>query len=212
MRIPSPRRPGLSGVRRALLGVVAYEDRDNTNVTGWAWYYGQSEAQISSLVTSPEPPDRRPEVENPGTTPHKFTVAFVSNAGTYNKGWNWLYDATVSYAATFAVNNNNSRSSCRVRARAGTCAWRGVHRQHGADYKAWWALRGRHARDPFEARHGQQRAPHAGQQLLALGNTRYAGIMVSNTAADQRTWWWYVGQSSAQVVATRTRTAHASPT
>lgn len=31
------------------------------------------------------------------------------------------------------------------------------------------------------------------------GITRYAAILISNTGADQKAWWWYPGQTSAQV-------------
>src|SRR2546423_1243245 len=85
---------------------LAIEDRDNSNVTGWAWYYGKTEAQVTALVGGGlRIVDLK--VENPVGNPKTFTVAFVSNTGTFGKAWNWLYDATPTDAYNFAINNNN---------------------------------------------------------------------------------------------------------
>src|SRR3954447_20551942 len=66
----------------------------NTAPTGWWWYYGVTPAQLSSLVGSNGARIVSLQVEQ--VSPLLFTVAMVSNTGSYAKGWWYYYGVTAA--------------------------------------------------------------------------------------------------------------------
>ena len=160
---------------------LAIEDRDNTNVTGWYWYYGQTATQITNLISSLNLRIVDLKVENPSGSPHTFTVAFVVNTGAYAKGWYWLYDATPTAAFNFA--NNNSARPVVVQAyevAAGDVRVAMVYVVNtGADQKGWWF----YVNDTPADINSQVSTNSARltqiSRYTTLGQTSYAVIMIS---------------------------------
>src|SRR4051812_10553482 len=64
----------------------------NTTPTAWWWYYGVTPAQLSSLVSANNARIVSLQVEQ--VSPLLFTVAMVSNTGSYGKAWWYYYGVT----------------------------------------------------------------------------------------------------------------------
>jgi hypothetical protein len=60
----------------------------------WWWYYGQSPAQVSALLSANNARLVSLQVEN--ASPLTLTVAMVRNTGSYAKGWWWYHGLTAA--------------------------------------------------------------------------------------------------------------------
>src|SRR5262245_24354799 len=119
----------------------------NTTPTGWWWYYGVTPAQLATLVSNNNARIVSLQVEQ--ASPLLFTVAMVSNTGSYAKGWWYYYGVTAAQLSTYLANNN---------------------------------------------------ARLVGLDAYDIGGTTYfAAVMISNTGADAKGWWWYYGLTTAQI-------------
>jgi hypothetical protein len=189
----------------ACLGAVspslAIEDRDNTGVTGWGWYFGKTEAQVNDLVNTFGLRIVDLKVENPTGSPKLFTVAFVSNTGTYAKGWNWLYDATPAAAFDFANNNNNRPvvvDAYEIAPGDVRVAMVYVFNT-GADAKAWWFYPAVLGSNIGSTAAGNNARLTQISRYTTGGQTYFALIMIANTGADQKVWWYYYGHTTAEI-------------
>jgi hypothetical protein len=195
------------GVALALvcLGVVtpclATEDRDNTGVTAWYWYYGQTATQITDEINSLNLRIVDLKVENPTGSPRTFTVAFVENTGTYAKGWYWLYDVTPTQAFNFASNNNARPVVVQAYEVApGDVRVAMVYVVNtGADQKGWWFYVNDTPADISSQVSTNSARLTQLSRYTAQGQTRYAVIMISNAGGDQKSWSWYFGITASQV-------------
>ncbi|HKC23255.1 MAG TPA: serine hydrolase [Thermoanaerobaculia bacterium] len=180
--------------------VLAIEDRDNSNVTGWAWYYGKTEAQVTAFVNGGlRIVDLK--VENPAGNPKTFTVAFVSNTGTFARNWNWLYDATPTDAYNFAINNNNRPVVVDAYEIApGDVRVAMVYVVNtGADAKTWWFYPGLLGSSIGTTAAGNNARLTQISRYATGGQTYFAVIMIANTGADAKTWWYYYGHTTAEI-------------
>ena len=185
-----------------LLPAIAHaiDDRENAEPTAWYVYSGQSAADISATASSLglRPVDIAVDTVSPTQT---FTVTYVGNAGSYQKSW-WYFvdidaDALSSQITTLnarlislkAYDNGLGQIRFAVVAIANA----------GDDEKTWWWWYD--ASEDFLNQTAQDNNARITQiaAYLSGGTTRYAALLVSNTGADARYWWWYVNRTGDEV-------------
>lgn len=69
----------------------------------------------------------------------------------------------------------------------------------GAYAKAWWYTYGVTYTQLVNTINANNARLIDVETYVDNGTTRYAAIMISNTGADAKAWWWYTNQTSAQV-------------
>ena len=62
----------------------------------------------------------------------------------------------------------------------------------GADAKAWWYYAGQSAAQIGDLARSNNARLIAVQSYISNGQTLYSSIMIANTGADAKAWWWYV--------------------
>jgi hypothetical protein len=130
-----------------------------------------------------------------------FTGVYVANTGAYAKSWWWYYGLDEA-ALNYYLSENSARlislkaydiGSGRIRFTAVMIS------NTGEDATAWWWYCNATPEnitdliDDNEARLTQINA------YQTEGLTRYAVVMVDNTGADGKAWWWYVNATVANV-------------
>lgn len=170
----------------------------NTTPTGWWWYYGVTPAQLSSLVSNNNARIVSLQVEQ--ASPLLFTVAMVSNTGTYAKSWWYYYGVTGAQLSSLLSTNNARLTNLDAYDVNGTTYFAAVMISNtGADAKGWWWYYG------LTTSQIGSLVSQNGARLVELrsyvtgGVTRYAVVMIPNTGADARAWWWYYGVSGSTV-------------
>lgn len=172
-------------------------DRFADTPTGWWYSYAASNATVSSLVSQGWRPfalDHRPSGTN--------DALFVPNTGSYAvSGWSAsnVYQSVTPAALTtgvagerivdlscFDVGGTTMMSAITVPNPGGT-NWGWLYGQTSANDLVTWMTN------------------NPSQRIIDLniytigGQKRYAGVSVSNTGANAMSWWWYFGQTEAQV-------------
>ena len=194
--------PGLMPASNAAPAAPAAgeDDRESSTPTAWYWYYGQTEADITHILTSTN--SRLIDIGVETTTvPHKFSGVFVENTGVYAKSWYWYFDQTAAQVRTIISDTNNRIISLKAyELSPGDVRFAFVSISNtGADNKAWWWYF-----DQTPADVTANLAAHNARlvqihQYTANGQTRYAVVMISNTGADNKAWWYYYGQTPGQI-------------
>lgn len=130
-----------------------------------------------------------------------FDAVFVENTGSYAAGWWWYYGLTAAQVSSNLATNNarlidlepyddgngNLRFACIMVDNT------------GANNKAWWW----YYNTTTSNLNTQLTANNA--RLVDLdsydigGTTYYSGVMIRNTGADARGWWWYLNVTPAQI-------------
>ncbi len=197
-----PFRTPLAALALAGLSVAqAPEVREMFQETAWRWYTGVSASYVQTNVI--DAGYRIVDIEyDPGMT-NPLTVAAVRNTGSYASGWWWYYGLTFDQVGDKLsqnqarlidleryVDNGNVRYACVMVPNTGNNA------------KGWGYYSG-----VTQATLSSYLANN-NMRILDLdsyvsGNTRYyVAVMIKNTGSDARSWWWYIGQSGAQVLST----------
>ncbi|TMQ10438.1 MAG: serine hydrolase [Deltaproteobacteria bacterium] len=170
----------------------------NTTPTAWWWYYGISPAQLSSIVSSTGGRIVSLQVEQ--ASPLLFTVALVSNTGSYAKSWWYYYGLTASQLSA-NINSLNARIvSLDAYDVGGTTYFAAVLISNtGADAKGWWWYYGV-TTSQIATLLSQNNARLVDFRSYVTGGvTRYAVVMIPNTGGDAMAWWWYYGVTGSQV-------------
>jgi hypothetical protein len=107
---PSDRRPArnslIAGFLLLFFTVNALAgDLPDTPPNGWWWYYGQTPAQVTSLLNANNARLITIQVEQTSPRP-LLTVAMVQNTGPYEKTWWWYYGQTETDIANHAKELN----------------------------------------------------------------------------------------------------------
>ena len=170
----------------------------NTTPTAWWWYYGVTPAQLSSLVSSNNARIVSLQVES--SSPLLFTVAMVSNTGTYAKAWWYYYGVTGAQLSSYLSANNARLTNLDAYDVNGTTYFAAVMISNtGADAKGWWWYYGLTTAQISSLVSGNNARLVDLRSYVTGGVTRYAVVMIPNTGADARAWWWYYGVSGATV-------------
>ncbi|MCA8953074.1 MAG: serine hydrolase [Planctomycetes bacterium] len=130
-----------------------------------------------------------------------FDVTMVRNSGSYASGWWWYYGLTGSQVTSY-VNSNNARliDLDPYEDPSGNLRFACVMVSNtGSNQKSWWWYY--NASVSFLS--SQATANNA--RLVDVdsytynGTTYYSAVMIRNTGADARSWWWYVNATGSQV-------------
>ena len=170
----------------------------NTTPTAWWWYYGVSPAQLSSLVSNNNARIVSLQVEQ--VSPLLFTVAMVSNTGSYAKAWWYYYGVTAAQLSANLGANNARLVSLDAYDSGGTTLFAAVMISNtGADAKGWWWYYGVTTSQIATLLQQNNARLVDFRSYVTGGVTRYAVVMIPNTGADARAWWWYFGVSGSTV-------------
>jgi hypothetical protein len=174
----------------------AADDRELSAQAGWQWYYNQTAAEITFVITSSN--SRLVDIDVASTgSPRRFNAAYVTNSGVYQKNWVWNFDMTTAQVDTFLTINNARVISIKgYLLTAGNVRFVVVAVDNtGANQKnsGWWW--------------GDQAFVNSkissGDRLVQLSSfisgtaTLYATALISNTGADNRPWWFYYNVTPA---------------
>ncbi|MFL5824267.1 MAG: serine hydrolase [Solirubrobacteraceae bacterium] len=161
--------------------------------TAWHVYTGLTPAQITHALGNS---NRLVELRRAANG--TFTVAMVANSGAYAvSSWWWYYNASAA-----AVNNYLSTNHARLIS---------VDRNPGGTFNVIMVANTGRAARSWWWYHGVTAAQISGYvsgnnaRLVSLsadpGSSpqKYTAVMVSNTRADAKSWWWYYNATTAQV-------------
>ena len=170
----------------------------NTTPTGWWWYYGVTPSQLSTIVSNTGGRIVSLQVEQ--ASPLLFTVALVSNTGSYAKAWWYYYGLTASQLSA-NINSLNARIvSLDAYDVNGTTLFAAVLISNtGSDAKGWWWYYGVTTSQIATLLQQNNARLVDFRSYVTGGVTRYAVVMIPNTGADAMAWWWYFGVTGSQV-------------
>lgn len=143
------------------------------------------------------------EFRSNGSAGPQFDVTFVQNSGSYAAGY-WYYIGITAAQVSSNLAANNARlidlesyvdASSTQRFACIMVDNTGVHA------KAWWWYYNTSTAAISTAVTANNGRIVDLDSYSVGASTYYSAIMISNTGADARSWWWYLGQSSSQVSA-----------
>ncbi len=194
----NPQEPSAPATELGQREAAALAETLNTTPTGWWWYYGQTPEQVSSLLASNGARLVSLQVEQ--ASPLRFTVAMVKNSGSHAKSWWWYYGMTASQLSTQVANLNARIADINAYEVNGQTYFAAVLISNtGADAKGWWWYYG--LTSSQVATYVQQNnARLVDLNAYVIGGvTRYAAVMIPNTGADAKAWWYYYGVTGSQI-------------
>jgi len=176
------------------------DDNENTTPTAWWVYTGQSPTDIANTISSLNA--RIIDINVDSFSPYSFTVTYVSNTGSYAKTWWWYYGIDSSTLLNLLTTNNARAISFKaydigsgdIRYAVAMIA------NTGADQKTYWVYSGETVEELSNLISSNNARLTSIQSYRTQGKTRYAAIMISNTGADAKAWWWYVGATVDEIV------------
>jgi hypothetical protein len=184
-------------------------DRSVTVPTAWWLYTGVDAAFLTNKIQ--QDGARITDLEVQSTSPYRFTAALVKNAGAYAVPAWWWYFGLTAAQVTDRLNANQARlidlepyvTSSGVRFAAVMVS------NTGSFARAWWWYQG------VSAAFLSQKLTENQARLIDLdsyvvnGTRVFSGVMIRNTGADAKQWWWYVnvppGFVSAKLIENRAR-------
>lgn len=173
------------------IGAGAQEERSQTDPTATWWYFGVGETEVNQLLSANNA--RLVSLKVQQTSPTLFTVSMVANQGPYAKGWYWYYGQTVSDLAANIAALNARIIDLEAYYVGGEQRFAAILVDNsGAENKAWWWYVNVTDADvsTFLAQNNARLIDIS--TYLLNGARRYSVVMIANTGADQKGWWWYV--------------------
>jgi hypothetical protein len=161
--------------------------------SGFWWYYGKSEAEVSQLLTANNARLVDLEVYFVNGV-RKVAAVMVPNTGAQAKAWWWYYGLSSAQVAANATANGARVTHISSYVEGGVRKYAAIMiRNAGADQKAWW-----HYYNVNAAFIGQQLTANGARltDIERLADNSYSVVM--NASAGE-TWWWYYGQSMDDV-------------
>lgn len=177
------------------------DDRENSTQTGWFVYQHQTAQNISDFIAANNA--RLVDISIEAISPsYLFSVSYVSNTGSYAKGWWWYYNITASTLSTLLTANNARIISLKaIDIGGGDLRFTAIMISNtGADAIGWWwyynaSISGLTA--AWQANNARLTQIHS---YVLGGQTYYAAVMVDNTGLNARGWWWYVNATVPQLI------------
>lgn len=184
------------GVASAQEKVVS--ERTKTQQTGWWQYHNVSADQLTSYIDANNA--RLIDLDVNNASPLRFSAAMVANSGPHASGWWWYYGLTAAQVSAKLDENSARLIDVDPYLEGGQLRFAVIMKPNtGADATGWWWYYGQTPQN-LSAKLTEHKA-----RLIDLeryrdgGQTRYAAIMVSNQGAKSTGWWWYYGQTAAEV-------------
>ena len=173
--------------------------RTQSDPTAWWWAYGQTAAEVAQLVNANGARIVDIEVEQASPS-YRFSVALVENAGVYDKTWWWYYGLTADQLNDHVSTNDGRVIDLEAYEVGGEVRFAAVMVSNdGPQSKAWWWYY------HFSATQVSNAATANTARLVDVdtyfigGQRYYSAVMISNTAADQKAWWWYADRTPEQI-------------
>src|SRR5262245_5996766 len=163
-----------------LTAARAQDERSLTDPTGWYWYYNQTPAALSDVITNTG--SRIVDLEVSSTSPLLFTAALVVNSGPYAKGWWWYYGLTEADVSQKITENNARIIDLEAYDAGGSTRFAIVLVPNtGADAKAWWWYYGVQPAD-IQAAYEANGARLIDLDTYVIGGRRYwSAVMIANS-------------------------------
>lgn len=190
-------RPTVLAAACAATSLFAQDDRDRTTPVATQWLTGQTPAQIGQLANNGW---RVTDLEVESTSPWTFTVATVQNAGAYAKSWWWAYDVTPTQLTAALTQNNARLVDLEPYDSNGATRFAALMVSNtGVDNKTWqWGFDQTQSQVDAAVQQFNGRLTSLKRYVVG-GQTRFASAMIANTGADQRSWGYLYGATSAQI-------------
>lgn len=184
-----------------LLGCLAAQDvRELSTPVGHLNYFG---ATTNTITTAVNQGFRLVDLEYKGTLfgASIFDAVLVQNTGQYAASWWWYVGQTAAQVSANLTANNarlidlepyddgngNTRFACIMVSNS------------GANAKAWWWYYNTSVSSISSAASTHNARIVDLEQYTIGTTTYYSAVMIANTGADSRSWWWYVNATPAQV-------------
>lgn len=179
------------------LAAQAVDDRENANPTAAIWLVNQTPAQIQALATQGWRPT---DIEIESTSPWSFTVALVSNTGTYQTNWAWYYDVTASALGTALTQNQARLIDLEPYDAGGQTKFAAIMVNNtGANQRAWgWLVDTTTAAITQNVNQFNNRVVDL-ERYTRGGTTYYSAILTSNAGSRARAWWLGLDLTAAQL-------------
>lgn len=180
---------------RLLLSSVP--DNQNQTPTGWAWYTGVDANTLGGAVNQGY---RIVDLSVTQASPLLFNAALVQNTGSYAQGWYWYYNQTAAELNTLTGTLGARITDVEPYFVGGQLEFAALLAPNtGADQKGWWWYYGDSPTD-ISNQLSQNNARLIDLKSYVDNGTRvYAAVMISNTGADNRAWWYYYNVDPGQI-------------
>ncbi len=175
----------------------AADDAENSTPTSWWMYTGQSLQDIKTTLDAKQARIVDIDPDSAST----FTVTYVRNAGAYAKAW-WFYVGIDADTVGARLKEHSARlvSLKAYDAGAGNLRFAVVMVANtGADAKGWWWYYGKTPEEIGSLVKANNARLVTLQSYGSGSSTRYAAVMIANTGADAKGWWWYYNVSPAAI-------------
>ncbi len=185
----------------ALTQFLAAQDvRDLSTPVGHLALVGVSSTAISTQVSNGY---RLVDIEYRGTSllGTTYDAVLVQNTGSYSAGWWWYTGLTAAQVSSnlasnsarlidlepYEDGNGNLRFACIMVDNT------------GANAKAWWWYYNT-STTSLSTQTTTNNARLVDLDTYTIGTTTYySGVMIANTGADYRQWWWYINATGTQI-------------
>jgi hypothetical protein len=200
-KLRNPRWPALIVGLLALVCaplLSGQDDNENSTPTAWWIYTGQSVNDINNTINN-----QNARIINikADTSSNTYTVTYVQNTGSYAKQW-WWYVGIDAPTLTQNLTANNGRlislqaydiGGGNIRFAVAMVA------NTGADAKAWWYYYGATTADIPNLTQTNNARLTTLESYTSNGQTLYAFIMIANTGADAKAWWYYFNNTPQDI-------------
>ncbi len=173
-------------------------ERTLTEQTGWWQYHNVEPQQLSGFVDQHKA--RIIDLDVNRATPLRMSATLVANSGPYASGWWWYYGLTAQQVSDKLEQHKARLLDVDPYLVDGALRFAVVMVPNtGKKAVGWWWYYGQTPQQ-LSAKLDKHKARLVDIERYRDGNqVRYAAIMVSNQGDKATGWWWYYGQTAAQV-------------
>ncbi len=177
---------------------TAVNARTLSKQTGWWQYHNVKPEQLSAFVDQHKA--RIIDLDVDRASPLRLSATLVANSGSYTSGWWWYYGQTAAQVSNMLKQNKARLLDVDPYLANGVLRFAAVMVPNtGNKAVSWWWYYGQTPQQLGE-KLDQHKARLVDIESYRDGNkTHYAAIMVSNQGPKATDWWWYHGQTAAQV-------------
>ena len=174
-----------------LLPIPAHAERATTTPTGHWWFMGASVDNIKARVNEGY---RVTDLEIESVSPFRLSAALVKNSGAHAKSWWWYYGVSIDFIVQ-KLNDNKARvidleSYVVDGQRLYAVVMVG---NSGSQAKSWWWYVNLDSIQAVSDKLNQHQGRIIDLDTFVAGGKRYYNVvMIHNSGADAKAWWWYV--------------------
>lgn len=178
------------------------DDRENYDPTTWAVYEHQTTTDVVNTATNNNYRVVDLFVETTAN-PNLFTAVYVANSGSHAKSWWFLAGSTPTDLLNFAVGNNArivvQKAFPDPNPGGSVLFYTILISNTGADAKTWWFWKDQTVAQVTTLWQNNNARLVQVNSYVRNSTKYYDVVMISNTGADTRSWWWYVDATPAQL-------------